>query len=54
MVFKLICGDIIGVSTLVKIAGYEYYGDIVAEEGLECWQVKEPDQVFELFERRVM
>ena len=34
VVHRLICGDVVGVSTLLKIRGYDYYGDIVAEEGL--------------------
>jgi len=54
VVHRLICGDIVGVSTLLKIRGYDYYGDIVAEEGLQCWVIEEPDLVFELYERSIL
>ena len=53
-ILELRQGEVIGLSDLVQVAGFEYFGDIRAEDGLECLVVEEPDQVFELYERQLL
>ena len=48
-------GHAIGLSRLLQVAGYEYYGEIRAsKKGVQVMVIDGPDQVFELYERSIL
>lgn len=52
IVAELRAGDIFGESDLVRHAGIDFYGEIVAGRyGLECLVLIAPDQMIHMFER---
>jgi hypothetical protein len=53
-VHSLKCGDTLGYSDLLKIAGPEYLGESRAEAEAEIIWIEHPDQVIQLYERKIL
>jgi CRP-like cAMP-binding protein len=53
-VYELRAGDFVGVSQLLQVTGFEYFGKIRALSTVECFVIENPDSVFELYERNLL
>jgi hypothetical protein len=53
-IIELRHGEVFGHSDLLQVAGFEYFGSIRANEGLECLVIDNPDHLFELYERQLL